>query len=491
MDKPYIGYPGFRKDKKLKKRIEDGDVNTLPDPKTFAFVDGLMGTAPDQQGFSVLHPDAKGIRGAGEKGFALGLLGAAPTKGLPVGASIKLVGPDTISQYPKRMAATNKAIRDGGSIANGTSRDFEELFRTGTEAVARGDAPSIQEAMKLKPQEVKQRRELANVVLQTPLDKWKAPEHGLFDRSFMRDIGNQGGVPGVPQQNLARYEPARADLSHVESLLDPKNLDIAKRATVRGLDATGGGFYKSYQGMRNAGREYGYSDKDFEKGLAATSFSSAKNSVALENAIGSLLMKMERQGIPLTPENVNAAKAAFKDQFGAGLSLMPIHYQSFDDYLKNGIPSGKDQTQKMTSFLHNKIGNMRPYTLDTHEASGLYYGTPYAPYFWTNGGMKKTEYGLAERLVQKEIADKLGIDPAIAQEGRWFGMGDLTGLKTGGGDWLDNYERQATWSAKQLGKPMDRESLRRYAVDAFMGNEPLLPWWSKSDIPDLRPKLVP
>jgi predicted GNAT family acetyltransferase len=74
------------------------DVNTLADPRTYAIVQGLLGTAPDQMGLSVLNPDYEKIRKAAEPAFALGLLGQASpllaplTKGLPVGASIKNVG---------------------------------------------------------------------------------------------------------------------------------------------------------------------------------------------------------------------------------------------------------------------------------------------------------------------------------------------------------------------------------------------------------------
>lgn len=74
------------------------DVNTLPDPLTYAVVQGLLGTRPDEMGFSVLNPDYEKIKKVAEPAFALGLLGqAAPalaplTKGLPVGASIKNVG---------------------------------------------------------------------------------------------------------------------------------------------------------------------------------------------------------------------------------------------------------------------------------------------------------------------------------------------------------------------------------------------------------------
>ncbi len=46
------------------------DVNTLPDPRTYAAASGFMGQAPDEQGFSVMHPDAAAIRKAGQAGFA-------------------------------------------------------------------------------------------------------------------------------------------------------------------------------------------------------------------------------------------------------------------------------------------------------------------------------------------------------------------------------------------------------------------------------------
>ena len=48
------------------------DVNTLPDPRTYAAVSGFLGQAPDEQGFSVMHPDAEGIKKAGQAGFGVG-----------------------------------------------------------------------------------------------------------------------------------------------------------------------------------------------------------------------------------------------------------------------------------------------------------------------------------------------------------------------------------------------------------------------------------
>jgi hypothetical protein len=60
------------------------DVNTLADPRTYAIVQGLLGTAPDQMGFSVLNPDYEKIRKAAEPAFALGLLGQAAPLLMPV-----------------------------------------------------------------------------------------------------------------------------------------------------------------------------------------------------------------------------------------------------------------------------------------------------------------------------------------------------------------------------------------------------------------------
>ena len=77
--KPYFGGAGTKKYAAAKKRAEQADVNLLKDPKTYAAIMGLLGEAPDQMGFSVMHPDYQGIKEVADPAFYAGTaLGVAP-----------------------------------------------------------------------------------------------------------------------------------------------------------------------------------------------------------------------------------------------------------------------------------------------------------------------------------------------------------------------------------------------------------------------------
>jgi len=64
------------------------DVNTLPDPRTYAAVSGFFGQAPDELGFSVMHPDIQGIKRAGEVGYAAGLVPAVAPVVAPIARAV-------------------------------------------------------------------------------------------------------------------------------------------------------------------------------------------------------------------------------------------------------------------------------------------------------------------------------------------------------------------------------------------------------------------
>ena len=119
---PFFGNPNIqRQGARARALAAQRDVNTLPDPRTYAAVSGLLGTAPDQMGFSVLNPQYQSIQRTAKPAFALGtLLGLAPmTKGLPVGASIKDVG----KVFPTSIANRSEVK----NVANDFADQFKQM----------------------------------------------------------------------------------------------------------------------------------------------------------------------------------------------------------------------------------------------------------------------------------------------------------------------------------------------------------------------------
>jgi hypothetical protein len=101
--RPVTVNPSIQRQGEAAKRLAAmRDVNTLPDPRTYAAVSGFLGTAPDEMGFSVMHPDREGIKTAGEAGFYTGTaLQVAPV----VGKASKMLAKLTGSAINDRMLA--------------------------------------------------------------------------------------------------------------------------------------------------------------------------------------------------------------------------------------------------------------------------------------------------------------------------------------------------------------------------------------------------
>jgi len=130
-DKPYFGNPNIAKQgQKSTKLAQLRDVNTLPDPKTYAFIKGLTGTAPDEMGFSVLHPDAANIKNSGEAGYALSLISQlAPL--IPKYASIagNAINDAMVYGEGKLAKVTPQPMRMFiGESANNWNKDAAEKF---------------------------------------------------------------------------------------------------------------------------------------------------------------------------------------------------------------------------------------------------------------------------------------------------------------------------------------------------------------------------
>lgn len=113
LSKPYFGNPNIRKQGEAARRLAAlRDVNTLPDPKTYAAVTGVLGTPPDKMGFSVMHPKYKEIMDVANPAFAAGTalqiapVAQGPGMGRMVGAAEKALEP-----------AVRRTLEGGGKAA--------------------------------------------------------------------------------------------------------------------------------------------------------------------------------------------------------------------------------------------------------------------------------------------------------------------------------------------------------------------------------------
>jgi hypothetical protein len=98
--RPATVNPNIQRQGEAAKRLAAmRDVNTLPDPKTYAAVSGFLGQAPDEMGFSAMHPDREGIRQAGEAGFGLGTAAQIA----PMGAALRGIGGKSTTTAAKML----------------------------------------------------------------------------------------------------------------------------------------------------------------------------------------------------------------------------------------------------------------------------------------------------------------------------------------------------------------------------------------------------
>ena len=341
---------------------------------------------------------------------------------------------------------------------------------------------------------VQKRIQKANDFLDQPTEPWTPPKPELqaFDRSTIKDALE--GFPGMEQTAFPRDIPTRANTSHVEGLYtDPVNRELIKKQINRGLPLGGESFYASLYPIKQAVLEAGMPAEKFDKWVHALAPASARNSIINETAVGQFLRDMNARGIPLTEENVAVEMAKYKDKFGVGLPLMPLHRQGVANVLEGGqdlremskanIPTN----YKIPTYGTQKTGDFgKSVVLDVHEAAGQTQGSKYHPYFKEQGGFGNTEYNAGEQGMMG-IADELGIPGGMAQAGRWFGGGELTGLKSPRGDALDILERQVAYTLKQQGRQPNPANIREEVLNQIKtGEGQLLPWYKGEGIPDVR-----
>ena len=106
---------------KTRKLAEARDVNTMPDPKTYAAVMGMLGTSPDEMGFSAMHPQYKEIMDVAAPAYYAGIAAQLAPLVKPAAAGVKAAG---------KMAgqALNDRLLSGQSLTPGFNTPAPIMF---------------------------------------------------------------------------------------------------------------------------------------------------------------------------------------------------------------------------------------------------------------------------------------------------------------------------------------------------------------------------
>jgi hypothetical protein len=503
-----------------------GTVAPIPGIKTPAeFIGGYVGAEPR---FSVMDPDAEALERAYRAGEATSVIGdivgsispfatastLARANALPGAAVVKGTAKKAFTarelksetnKVAKAIAKDNPKMKPedvqkrAATIAEKnltwTKEQKPELEKTYGELVQAPASASVGERLQNVPEVVSQRAKKAEEFLAQPTEPWQPPRPELqaFDRAMIKDA--MEGFPGIEQTAFPRYMPPKADLSYIEEIYqDPRNRALIEAQIKRGLPLGGETFYASLYPMKMAALERGIPEEKFNQFIYSTAPASARNSIMNEMAVGQFLRDMNARGLPLDEETVKREMAAFKEKYGKGLPLMPIHREGVKNVLEGNLDLREQlkadipTNYKIPTYGTQKAGDFgKSVVLDVHEASGQTQGSRFHPYFSEQGGFGSREYGAAEQQMM-DIAKGLGLPGGTAQAGRWFGGGELTGLVSPRGDALDLLERQAAYTLNGMGiKPTPR-NVRNYLLDMIdTGEGVLMPYYSKNvPMPDVR-----
>lgn len=142
---PYIGNPNIaRQAIRARELAQQRSAETLPDPRTYGFTQGLLGTRPDQLGMSVLSKNTQPAIQAAELGFAANTaLGVAPLIGglikgakfLPEIIQSMRPTPLPLEWYHGTSKEGAKAIRQSGEFNPNVGKRTYEYSELGPNTV--------------------------------------------------------------------------------------------------------------------------------------------------------------------------------------------------------------------------------------------------------------------------------------------------------------------------------------------------------------------
>lgn len=246
------------------------DVNTLPDPRTYAAVSGFLGTPPDEQGFSVMHPQREGIKQAGEAGFYTGTaLQVAPMMGALRAAGI---GPSSAGKTTAAQQLGAVKMRGGTFGYSGQPDDASKLGYLMRELTSEAESARA-------PQELQD-------FLKTKAPKYFSTTYGTADDPLRTAIRER------------RIEPFGRD----QPKLTPYMIDAARNPEARG----------HLQAKLDLERMY-----DEMSGVRAYALKSEGSDVTERGIRQNISEKMGQEGVPIEARNPSSVDTFSAEEFSS------------------------------------------------------------------------------------------------------------------------------------------------------------------------------
>lgn len=311
-------------------------------------------------------------------------------------------------------------------------------------------------------------------------EPWKPTERGILDRT-----GFDPNYRMVPNTNTMIQASGRVDPVLAEALDNPKLLNVLARQVTRGLRFGGEGFY-NLKPLADAYEETSGPLK-FRDWVGASSAGSIQAPLPQEMANASIMLFAHQNGIPY-----EEAIAELRRRYPMAQKpwISGTHFKKFDDYLETGTidPEGPASgARKVPQYFREKLGeSMTPDELaatanpigsvvDTHESKAVLVPVGLERLIDNMTGRQYDQVSDVYRV----LAQKLGLPVETVQAGRWLGGGELTGLKSPRGDYVQGFEDALYKSATKAGKDLSRPALRRYRDDVLQGRDFILPDYGK------------
>ena len=431
----FFGNPNIqRQGARARALASQRDVNTLPDPLTYAVMQGLLGTRPDEMGFSVLNPDYEKIKKVAEPAFALGLLGqAAPalaplTKGLPVGATIKNVGDDLLSYRGSHTAPNRSFGAPLNDLTGGGQMYPADVYSSKAAQLYGGGMPYDQKAFSIAQQYKDKPNALVTIYRAVPKDISNSEKLATLEKQ-MAAYMKRGTLP-KDAENFSNgskwYDAAYEQREKLRKMPDEPSNEVNKinagdwvtltreYAKDHGESALNGE-YKIISQKVKAKDVFTNADSIHEFGYQPEI--AAPRQAALDTAQKNAALPIEKGGLGLPKDNTPEMRAEAMGGIDA------VHFsRKGGDYTE--LDSGK-------------------FAIAPFDAVGTHVGTPQAAMerFQNTVGYKvnNPNYALDELTGSSYPVKVLGDKPLLNQNGMPWGEDDLNTFlrQTGGHNYSD------------------------------------------------------